>query len=101
MDFHDIGTVLQSIFYIHCLVWQFAEFAYWHETAIQHVGQGGTKNKTTRLDADHALNTSACVVSCKTLHGSMEGCAILEQWCNVLEQNPRLWEIGDVANPIF
>ena len=75
-----------------------ARLSYNAKTRAQFVRQGGADDEASRLDTEHGIDLLATITLGKQIDGSREQRTIGKQRRDVLENNPRLWEVWHVPN---
>jgi len=90
-----VSAVLESIAMVDSWAWQLASFARHYEAAAERVGQRCGNEKSPRLDPDEKIRAERANRIGEPFHSAAPSARLREQRGDVVEQDPRLREIGD------
>src|SRR5215218_10557532 len=94
------GAVLERVLLGLDLVGQLARLADGHEAGPEVVGDRRGQDEPAGLDADHLVDVAAAEVDHRLVDDRGEGDLVGQQRGDVLEDDPRLGEVGDVADAV-
>src|SRR5215217_3176078 len=92
------AAVLERVLLGLDLVGQLAGLADGEEAGPEVVGDRGGQDEPAGLDADHLVDVAAAEVDHRLVDDRGEGDLVGQQRGDVLEDDPRLGEVGDVAD---
>src|SRR5512132_3745290 len=92
------GAVLERVLLGLDLVGQLAGLADGDEAGAEVVGDRRGQDEPAGLDADHLVDVAAAEVDDRLVDHRREADLVGQQRGDVLEDDPRLWEVGHVAD---
>src|SRR5438477_2888347 len=100
VNLQPVGSILELIVLAHRLPGQFAGFPDGHEAGAEAEGDSATRDEAASLDRRHDVWRAIDPVTADLLHHGLENLLVGQQRRDVLEDDPRLRKIGDVADQL-
>ena len=98
VNLEAVNAVLERVLLALGLRRELPRLANRDEAGIQPAGDRGAQDEAPALDADHVVDALTCIRGCERSHHFTKSVGVVQERRNVVEQNPRLREIGNVPN---
>jgi hypothetical protein len=98
VNLKGVGAVLQGVSGAVCLIRQLPRLSDQGRSGVKLVGQGGSDNESSRLDANHQIDASIGKPFGNLVDSCTKGFAIRQQRRDVFEEDPFLGKVGDVPD---
>jgi len=98
VNLKGVGAVLQGVRGAVRLIRQLPRLSDQGRSGVKLVGQGGSDNESSRLDANHQIDASIGKPFGNLVDSCTKGFAIRQQRRDVFEEDPLLRKVGDVPN---
>ena len=98
VDLDRVGAVFEVVLLGHRGAGKLARLADRNEADVKRVGHGGTEDEASSFDADDGVDSGVTPRIGERLDGRCEPVRVSEQGRDVLKDDPRLRNVGDVAD---
>src|SRR5438093_7583322 len=96
VNFERVLAIFQVVAITLDLRGKLLRLAHRDETCAEMVGQGWCEDEATGLHSDNGINLSAAEVVGDPVNHGAQSTRVLEQRGDVVEENARIGEIGDL-----
>src|SRR5208282_3745042 len=97
VNLQGIVTVLEFILPLQDFSRQLLRFAHGNKSGVQAIGESRAKDETAGFYTQHQVNVVADVVLGEGIDEAGEAELVFQQGGDVVKENPRLGEVGNLA----
>src|SRR5690349_19254640 len=101
MDRQHVGAVLQIIFHLKNVSWEFPGLSYGHEAGAKASGQGTAQDEASGFNPNDLCDALSLIALRQFVGDGAKRLRVLEESGDVIEKNAGFRKVGDFSNEGF